>query len=198
MIRALYGGSFDPVHAGHVSLVRILLQRELADVVHVVPARQSPFKPGPSGASATDRLHLAELAFMDVTGAEVDPREIGRSGPSYTVDTLGELVRKFGDADWRLIVGADTVADFSRWRDPERLLELARPLVVARGPVNLVPPLAGHADVLEDFDHPASATRIRGDLAAGVLPGPDLLPPPVAAAIAKAGLYGWSGPRTGS
>ncbi len=198
MIRALYGGSFDPVHAGHVALVSTLLQRGLADIVHVVPARQSPFKPGPPGASATDRLHLAELAFAHVAGAEVDPREIGRSGPSYTVDTLGELVRKYGDAGWRLIVGADTVADFSRWRDPERLLDLALPLVVARGPVTLVPPLAGHAEVLEDFDHPASAARIRGDLAAGILPGPDLLPPTVAAAIATAGLYGWPGHRTGS
>ena len=198
MIRALYGGSFDPVHAGHVALVRTLLERGLADLVHVVPARQSPFKPGAAGASAAERLHLVELAFSGLAAVVVDARELGRDEPSYTVTTLAEMVAEHPGDTWRLVIGADTVADFHRWHEPARLLDLARPLVVARGPVTLAPPLTGRADVLADFAHPASATAIREDLAAGILPGPDRLPAAVAAAIIAAGLYGWPGPTTGS
>ncbi len=198
MIRALYGGSFDPVHGGHVALVRTLLDRNLADRVHVVPARQSPLKHDPTRVAAVRRGQLVELAFAGMAAVEVDLREIDRSGLSYSVDTLGELVAEHPDADWLLVVGADAAVDFARWREPDRLLDLARPLVVARGPVSLTPPLSGRADVLDDFDHPASATAIRRDLAAGTLPGPDLLPPAVAAEILEAGLYDWPGIRPGS
>lgn len=198
MIRALYGGSFDPVHAGHVALVRTLLERGLAEQVHVVPARRSPLKPDDPRAGADERLRLVALAFAGCDGAHVDPREIDRAGPSYTVDTLTELAAEHPDAVWRLVVGADAANDFVRWRDPERLLALARPLVVARGPVTLRPPLVGRADVLGDFHHPASATRIRRDLASGNLPGPELLPPAVAAVITAEGLYGWPGPAARS
>jgi nicotinate-nucleotide adenylyltransferase len=177
-----------------VALVRTLLARGLADRVHVVPARQSPLKAAAPRAGAAERLRLVELAFAGIAAVAVDARELDRSGPSYTVATLEELAAEHPQDTWRLVVGADTVADFARWREPERLLALARPLVVARGPVTLAPPLAERADVLADFDHPASATGIRRELAAGVLPGPDVLPSAVAEVITAAGLYGWPGP----
>jgi len=191
MIRALFGGSFDPIHAGHVAVVDLLCERGLADVVHVVPARQSPFKAGEGGAPARERLQLVELAFAGHARVVVEVYEIDRPGPAYTIETLTALAVAHPEARWRLVIGADNVADFSRWRDPERLLALAEPVVVARGPIALAPPLAGRALVVSDFAHPASATRVRAELAAGRLPGPDLLPPAVAAAIAARGLYGW-------
>jgi nicotinate-nucleotide adenylyltransferase len=194
MIRALYGGSFDPIHAGHVALVSTLLERSLADRVHVVPARQSPLKNQAPGASGAQRLALVELAVGAIPGVVVDDRELDRPGPSYTIDTLAALAAAHAGDRWRLVVGADQVADFSRWRDPEGLLALAEPVVVARGPVSLAPPLAGRALIIDDFDHPAVATEIRRQLAAGTLPGPDLLPAAVAAAITAAALYGWPAP----
>ncbi len=194
MIRALYGGTFDPIHAGHVAVAGTLLARGLADVVHVVPARQSPLKTTTTNADGATRVELARLALSGMPGVVVDDREITRPGPSYTVDTLADLAREHPDDRWRLIIGADNVADFPLWRDPQRLLRLAEPLVLARGPVTLVPPLAGRAVVIDDFDHPANATAIRDDLAAGRMPGPALLPPVVADRIAAGGLYGWPGP----
>ena len=191
MIRALYGGTFDPIHAGHVAAARTLLDRGLAGVVHVVPARQSPLKDESTRADGAMRVELARLAFAEIPGVVVDDREIARPGPSYTVDTLAELVREHPDDRWRLIIGADNVRDFHRWRDPQQLLDLAEPLVLARGRVVLVPPLADRALVIDDFDHPASATEIRRDLASGRMPDPTLLPPAVADRIRDAGLYGW-------
>ena len=193
MIRALYGGSFDPIHAGHVALAVTLLERGLAGCVHVVPARQSPLKPRAPRAGDSDRWRLVTLAVANVGGVVVDDRELRRAGPSYTVDTLVELVAEHPDDTWRVVIGADAAADFARWREPERLLALAQPLVVARGAVTLPSPLVGRTLVLDDFVHPASATSIRGELAAGRIPGPDLLPAAVAEAIVAAGLYDWPG-----
>lgn len=196
MIRALYGGSFDPVHAGHVALVRTLLDRGLADQVHVVPAGQSPLKAEAPRATAPQRRRLLELALSGIAGVRIDLRELERAGRSYTVTTLAALAAEHPEDRWRLVMGADAAADFARWREPERLLSLAEPLVVARGGAELPPPLAGRAELLVDFDHPASASAIRRDLAAGVLPGPQLLPAPVAAVIMAEGLYGWPGPAS--
>ncbi len=198
MIRALFGGSFDPIHAGHVAVVDLLLARGLADIVHVVPARRSPLKATRCAAGPLVRLRLVELALSDRPQVVVDDREVRRTRPSYTVRTLAELAAEHAGDDWRLVMGADQAVAFARWRQPERLLELAEPVILARGPVQLAAPLAGRALVVADFDHPASASLIRGELAAGRLPGQDLLPAAVAAHIAAEGLYGLRRPRRGS
>jgi len=195
MIRALFGGSFDPIHAGHVAVVDLLQQRGLADRVHVVPAWRSPLKPERCVASAADRLELARLLLAGHAGVELDDREALRPAPTYTVETLATLVADYPEDRWRLVVGADHVPLFHRWHEPERLLDLAEVSVVARGPVTLMPPLEERARVIEDFDHPAEASRIRCALAAGIIPGPEILPAPVAEAIVARGLYGWPAPE---
>ncbi|HOX26521.1 MAG TPA: nicotinate-nicotinamide nucleotide adenylyltransferase [Candidatus Krumholzibacteria bacterium] len=197
MIRALYGGTFDPVHAGHVAVVRLLRERRLAEVVHVAVAWQSPLKADLPGAPAADRLRMVELALGGQRGVVVESGELAQPRPSFTVETLARLVAEHPGARWRLVIGADAAADFARWRDPARLLRLAEPLVVARGPVVLAPPLAGRGVVVGDFDHPASATSVRTLLAAGRLPGPELLPAAVADYIVARGLYGWPAPPPG-
>ena len=198
MIRALFGGSFDPVHAGHVALTVTLLERSLADVVHVAPAGRSPHKTGgPAPAAAADRLDLVRLAFAGLDRVIVDDRELARPGPSYTIDTLAELAAEFPADRWRLVMGADQAAAFDRWREPRRVLDLAEPVVIARGPIRLAAPLLERALVVDDFRHPASATAIRADLAAGRLPGPDILPGAVAEAIVRRRLYGWPGGGAG-
>jgi nicotinate-nucleotide adenylyltransferase len=195
VIRALFGGSFDPIHAGHVALVDRVLADGLAQAVHVVPARRSPLRGAPCVAGPRIRLELASLAFAGRPEVILDDRELRRSGASYTVETLAGLAAEHPDDRWRLLVGADQAAAFARWRAPQRLLVLAELVVVARGPVPLPALVADRALVIEDFDHPASATAIRRELAAGRLPGPDRLPPAVAARIAAAGLYGFAAGR---
>ena len=190
MIRAFFGGSFDPIHAGHVAIVDLLLARSLADVVHVVPARRSPFKKERYVFAPLLRLQLVALALADRSGVVVEDMEVMRRGPSYTVKTLADLVGRHGSDRWRLIIGADQAASFAHWRQPARLLELAEPVVLARGPVVMTEPLVGRALVIEDFEHPASAVAIRRELAAGRVPGPELLPPSVAVRIRDAGLKG--------
>ncbi len=194
MNRALYGGSFDPIHAGHVALITMLRERDLADVVHVVPAWRSPHKARRrSGAPPAARLDLVRRACEPLPEVVVDPREIDRGGTSFTVETLAGLAAEYPEDRWRLVIGGDAAADFPRWRAPEKLLEMAELVVVARGEVSLPPLLQGRALVVGDFAHPASGTAIRADLAAGVLPGPDRLPPAVATRILEHGLYGWPG-----
>lgn len=193
MIRALFGGSFDPVHAGHVAIVDLLLDRGLADVVHVVPAGQSPFKNPEESAAAAHRLTMLERAMAGRAAVVIDARELSRDGPSYTVDTLSGLRADYPDVAWRLVIGADQAREFARWRQATRLLTMAEVVVIARGPVVLAEPLVDRALVVADFDHPAAATDLRQELAAGRRPGAELLPAAVTDHIVANRLYGWPG-----
>lgn len=189
MIRALYGGSFDPFHEGHLAVVRRLLDGGLCDHVHVVPAGRSPFKAA-AEAPAEHRLAMARAALDGIPRTSVDDRETRRDGPSWTVTTLAELAAEHPGDAWRLVMGADAAAGLPRWRAPERLLRLARPLILARRG-QAVPGWAVEADavVIRDFDEPAAATEIRRRLAAGETSGLPL-PAPVLAHILAHGLYG--------
>lgn len=189
MIRALYGGSFDPFHEGHLAVVRRLLDGGLCDRVHVVPAGRSPFKDA-GGAPAEHRLAMARAALDGIPQVRVDDRETRRDGPSWTVTTLAELAAEHPADSWRLVMGADAAAGLPRWREPGRLLQLARPVILARRGQE-VPDWAAGVDAVTvpDFDVPASATEIRRRLAAGETAGLPL-PAPVLAHILAHGLYG--------
>jgi nicotinate-nucleotide adenylyltransferase len=199
MIRALYGGSFDPVHAGHLAVIARLLTDRLADRVHVVPAHRSPLKHETCAATGPERLHMLRLALGDPMCTarrdriELDSREVeaGRAAP--TVETLGQLAIEHPGTRWRLIIGGDHAGQFDRWQQPDRLLELAEVVVVSRGPLELAPPLVGSARVITDFAHPAEASELRAMLRAGRRPPASLLPPAVTDHIVAHRLYGWPG-----
>ncbi len=195
MTRALFGGSFDPFHNGHLALVRHLLDGGWADRVIVVPTAHSPHKGEPI-APGPDRIRLARLALQDIARAEVDGREVERGGISYTVDTLAELKTASPDDRWRLVIGADNAAAFTTWRDWRRLLEMAELLVVPRGGADLTLPdqLRDNAVIVRDFAHPATATAVRSALAKQELSRADL-PPAIADVIATERLYGWAPDR---
>ena len=190
MIRALLGGSFDPFHNGHLAMVQAILARELADLALVVPAWQSPHK-APAVAAAFHRLHMAELALAVQSQTEVSACEVERGGVSYTVDTLEELHSLNPQDGLCLAVGADNLDAFFNWRRPERILELARLIVFARGDWagDLPEALASRATVVRDFEVPISATAVRAELAAGRWPEVEV-PGPVMDYIARCGLYG--------
>jgi nicotinate-nucleotide adenylyltransferase len=126
------GGSFDPVHHGHLVAARTLREMLDLDLVLLVPAGQQPFKRDGHGASAADRAKMAELAVAGEAGLAVDRLEVDRDGPSYTVDTLLALKARRPDVELTLLVGADAAVELPAWRDAERIRELARVVLFTR------------------------------------------------------------------
>jgi nicotinate-nucleotide adenylyltransferase len=127
----ILGGSFDPIHYGHLAIaeeVRVVLQ---LNRVLIIPAREQPLKPDGSAASPTHRLAMARLACADNPFFEVSSLEIDRPGPSYTYVTL-QFLRNQGLDDLYLILGMDSVADLPRWREVRRILELAHIVGMSR------------------------------------------------------------------
>ncbi len=193
MIRALLGGSFDPIHVGHVALVRHILRHELAELVLVVPVWQSPFK-DQATTPADHRLRMVDIALAGITDVRIDSREIDRGGVSYTVQTLGELAAEYPGDALRLVIGSDNLAKFFDWREPRRILALAEVLVYPRGDWQGTLPveLSDRAVVAAGFSSPASSTAVRRELHGGRLPG-DALPDGVGEYIIAHGLYGFGG-----
>jgi nicotinate-nucleotide adenylyltransferase len=126
----VFGGTFDPVHVGHLAIALAALETVPLDRVVFVPARRSPLKERGPVAAPQHRLAMLERATRDEPRFSVSRIELDREGPSYTVDTLEALA---GEGELFLIVGADALADLQRWKDPDRVRALAR-LVVARRP----------------------------------------------------------------
>lgn len=129
----IYGGSFDPIHIGHLLLAETVRERLKLDEVRFVPAAQSPLKLDIKPTADKQRLEMLELAIGGHEHFRIDPREIQRGGVSYTVDTLRELTTEQTEDDLFFIMGADSLADLPRWRDPSEICRLAFPVVVARG-----------------------------------------------------------------
>jgi nicotinate-nucleotide adenylyltransferase len=128
----LFGGSFDPVHRGHVELARACQQGANLDQVWFLPAAKQPFKQHGPVASDADRLAMLELAIEGEPTWRVSSLEIDRGGVSYTVDTLREIHEQLPGTELYFLMGADALHELPKWREPEVILDLATPLVVAR------------------------------------------------------------------
>ena len=125
----VFGGSFDPVHVGHLAIANEALDELGLERMYFVPARRSPLKHDGPIASADDRLAMLTAAIVGEPRFRVSPAELDRTGPSFTVDTLESLR---GEGDLFLILGSDAYADFERWREPARIRELATIVLAAR------------------------------------------------------------------
>ncbi len=132
----IYGGTFDPVHHGHLIAARAACEILRADLVLLVPARISPHKTGePPGASDEQRVEMLRLAIQAGGGGNmfaVDEREMRREGPSYTFDTVEELQRENPREKLTLLIGADQLPRLHSWHRVAELLERAKPAVMAR------------------------------------------------------------------
>lgn len=187
------GGTFDPVHRGHLALARAALGELGLDEVLFVPAGQPWRKEGRIVASAAHRLAMLRLALEGKPAFRVETLELERPGPSYTADTLEALRDVRPDEELFFIAGEDALADLPNWVRPERILELATLAVARRADV---PQVAG--EILSGLRErvvwlkmpllPVSATGIRDRVRRG-LPVDDLVPPAVEAYIHEHGLY---------
>ncbi|MEI7865162.1 MAG: nicotinate-nucleotide adenylyltransferase [Chthoniobacterales bacterium] len=132
MRTGVFGGSFDPIHHGHLILARAALEELALDRVLFIPASRSPHKTETVPATAADRLAMIELAIAQEPGFAVSGMELQRPSPSYTVDTLRELHSADPGGDIALLIGADHVEKFGTWKDPGEIERLASIAVLAR------------------------------------------------------------------
>jgi nicotinate-nucleotide adenylyltransferase len=126
------GGTFDPFHRGHLDPVLAARETMQWDRVLYIPAWRQPFKTHLDAAPGAHRFAMTALAIRDHDALYVSPIELDRGGVSYSVDTLDELHRQYPGASFDWIIGDDNLADLDRWKDPERLFQLARFVVLSR------------------------------------------------------------------
>jgi nicotinate-nucleotide adenylyltransferase len=197
------GGTFDPVHVGHLAIAEEARDALGLERILFVPAGRPPHKPEGSAAPAADRVAMVELAIAGNPAFELSRIEIDRPGPSYTVDTLAALAAgEPGGAadlapDLTLILSAETLRDLPTWHEPRRLLELARLAVVPRegypapDPGWLAEQFPGQEDRVDFLEGPRlglSSTALRARVAGGRSIR-YLVPDAVARYIAEHGLY---------
>jgi len=169
------GGTFDPIHLGHLAAARGAADSLGLERVIFVPCGQPWMKPAAPQAGAGDRLRMVELAIDQDPRFEASRVDIDRPGPTYAVDTMADLQQAYArqfpgqQADWSLIVGVDALAGLMRWREPDRLLTLTRLVAVTR-PGHPTPALPLPADAVTLVPVPpvdVSSTRIRQLVAEG-------------------------------
>lgn len=186
----LFGGSFDPVHIGHLLVVQAAREELGLDRLFFIPAAQSPFKPGSKTAPNADRLRLLRLALAGKAWCEIDEQELQRGGVSYTIETVRDYSVRFTGAQLFYLIGADHVQKLTSWREADELARLTEFVVVPR-PGEHEPsfpkPFRGH--VLTGFPLGVSSSQIRARIKAGRAID-HLVPAAVAEAIRISSIYG--------
>jgi nicotinate-nucleotide adenylyltransferase len=185
----LFGGSFDPIHLGHL-LVAGTAREELGLTrLFFIPAAQSPFKPESTPAPGHERLRLLRLALAGEAWCEIDDQEIQRGGVSYTVDTVRDFARRFPESERFYLIGADNVAQLPRWREADELARLTSFVAIPRpGEIEITFPPPFRGRLLKGFPVAISSSQIRARIKAGQ-PVDHLGPPAVAEAIRNSRLY---------
>ena len=201
---ALFGGTFDPPHLGHMGIARAAAEALALETVLFAPVGHQPLKPGMTLTSFADRFAMVRLACERERGAPAGVRFVASTidapqpngEPNYTVDTLERLRREMPEATIFNLVGADSFLTLRKWREPERLLELAEWIVASRpgysledlSAVALTEAERARVHLLETVHYDVSSTTLRSRLAEGE-ECRELLPAPVADYIQSHGLY---------
>ncbi|HWN02409.1 MAG TPA: nicotinate-nucleotide adenylyltransferase [Candidatus Dormibacteraeota bacterium] len=150
----MFGGSFNPIHFGHLLVADEVCETLRLDRLLLVPAAQPPHKPLTELAPAADRYQMTALAVREHPRFEVSDVEVARSGPSYTVDTLTALQDR---GRLHLIIGSETFLDLLNWRDPQRVVTLARLVVIPRNGMDFDPDAPAAVKVLRELGLPGFA-----------------------------------------
>ncbi|NLV43501.1 MAG: nicotinate (nicotinamide) nucleotide adenylyltransferase [Candidatus Hydrogenedentes bacterium] len=186
----VFGGTFDPIHLGHLAIAKTAMtQAELNKVLFVIAAAP-PHKPGQSITPAETRVAMTEAAIKNEAGFELSRIELDRPGPSYTAVTLGLIQEAMPGARLFFIVGYDSALDLPRWHCPDEILRRAT-LLIAPRPENRRPlprMLNNHHEMLVMAESPLSSSDIRARLKRGEMPS-DALPAPVTEIIRRERLY---------
>jgi len=185
----IFGGSFDPVHLGHLLVAQAAFEELGLERLFFVPAAQSPFKQDSVPAPGPVRAQLLRLALAGRTWCEVDEQEIRRTGVSYTVDTLRDYASRFPDATMFYLVGADNVAALPQWREAGELARLAEfPVIPRPGDATVPLPAPFRGQTLRGWPFGVSSSEIRARVKAGKTIT-HLVPAAVAEAVRNNQLY---------
>ena len=185
----LYGGSFDPVHRGHLLVAQAAHEEVSLDRIVFIPAARSPFKPDRQLSSDAVRLQMLRLALVGRAYCEVDSQELSRGGISYTIDTVKDYAKRFAGAELFYLIGADHVAQLPKWRDAAQLAATVTFLVIPRpGEAHSAAASPFRAQSLRGFPIGLSASQIR-DRVRQTLPVDLLVGSEVAESIRHNALY---------
>jgi nicotinate-nucleotide adenylyltransferase len=185
----LFGGSFDPVHLGHLLVAQAAMEEMRLDWLYFIPAAQSPFKPDTRPAPSLERLRLLRMALAGESRYSIDDQEVQRGAPSYTIETVRNYRARFPEACLYYLIGADHIPLLPNWREAEELSKLVNFIIIPRPgepPGALTPSF--HYHLLKGFPLGVSSSQIRARARAG-LPLEGLVPSQVAEAIRNNGLY---------
>jgi nicotinate-nucleotide adenylyltransferase len=176
----IYGGTFDPIHNGHLHVITQLISRSIVDQLILIPAGSPWLRESAPLAPGLNRLAMCELALSDLPDSiggqvEVSDTEINRLGPTYTIDTVLEIKKSHPDDTLVLIVGTDAYAQFDKWHRHEELAKLVEIIIVDR------PEFPG-ASTLDIGALNVSATAVRNGHT-------EMVPDSVATYIKESGLY---------
>ena len=128
----LFGGSFDPVHIGHLLVARAACEELSLERLFFIPAAQSPFKPTSVPAPSDLRSRMLRIALFGKSNYEIDEQEIRRGGISFTIDTVRDYVTRFPKAEVFYLIGADHIPTLPKWRDAEQLAHMVQFVVIPR------------------------------------------------------------------
>ncbi len=183
---ALFGGTFDPVHRGHLHLAGLAREALALDEIRFLPCRISPHKTGSQPTSPADRFRMLELATADLPWATIDDYELRHPGPSFSYQTAEAMAARFPSDRLFWIMGGDQWLALPLWKNPDILARHVEFIVLARGAP--IMPREGHRLHVIHGDHPASSTAVRQAARDGSTDLP-WLPASVASHIRENGLY---------
>lgn len=181
----LFGGTFDPIHLGHMHIAQAAVDSIGLDKVIFLPCKQSPLKAAQAQASENDRLEMCRRATAGIDWAEVDDHDIVAKPPCYSWITAESMTKRFPDAEMFWLMGTDQWQSLPHWNRPDHLAHLVKFIVYTRGEAPT--PRQGYELHCITGNHPASATKIRTSMAQHSRA--DWLSPEVAQYIEKHQLY---------
>ena len=181
----LFGGTFDPIHLGHLHIAQAAVDELELDKVIFLPCKQSPHKSNHAQASEDDRLEMCRIATADIHWAEVDEHDLVAASPCYSWRTAENIATRFPDAELYWLMGTDQWQALPEWNRPNHLAHLVKFIVYTRGETPT--PRQGYELHGITGSHPASATKIRANMPQHLLT--DWLSPEVAQYIEKHQLY---------